>query len=65
MVLRHVQGAVDVSRSRPEVAPATLLCEIATSVTLTRAGYEALHAAGGNRDWVAGLEKVKELQCQD
>ncbi len=62
MVQRHIQGAVDVSRNRPDVAPITLLGEIATPETFTRAGYEALHAAGGNSDWVAGLEKVKALR---
>ena len=62
MVLRHVQGAVDVARSRPDVSPQKLLGEIATPGTFTRAGYEALHEAGGNRDWVAGLEKVKALR---
>ena len=65
MVLRHVQGAVDVARSRPEVTPQTLLGEIATPGTYTRAGYEALHAAGGNQDWVAGLEKVKSMRDEN
>ena len=65
MVLRHVQGAVDVARSRPEVTPQTLLGEIATPGTYTRAGYEALHAAGGNQDWVAGLEKVKSVRDEN
>ena len=61
MVLRHVQGAVDVARSRPDVPSQKLLGEIATPGTFTRAGYEALHAAGANQDWVAGLEKVKAM----